>query len=88
MSARQIAVQPRGQDGRDCHMRPEIEGTRPHLHQASDASINLVLIPTQMASGPLAEWLGYETWFVFVMIVSIPSVIVARRAPFPNGNKQ
>jgi PAT family beta-lactamase induction signal transducer AmpG len=47
------------------------------------ALMNLVLVPTQMASGPLADWLGYRSFFVFVMIASIPSVLVAWRAPFP-----
>jgi PAT family beta-lactamase induction signal transducer AmpG len=49
----------------------------------STALMNLVLVPTQMASGPLADWLGYRTFFVFVMLASIPSVWVAWRAPFP-----
>ena len=48
------------------------------------ALMNLVLIPTQMASGPLAEWLGYKAFFVFVLVASIPSIIAARLAPFPN----
>ncbi len=49
------------------------------------AIMNLVLVPTQMASGPLADWLGYKTFFIFVLIVSIPSVIAAWKAPFPNS---
>lgn len=48
------------------------------------ALMNLVLVPTQMVSGPLADWLGYKRFFLFVMIASIPSIIVAWRAPFPN----
>lgn len=52
------------------------------------ALMNLALVPTQMASGPLAEWLGYEAFFVFVMVASIPSVIVAWLAPFPNEGRQ
>ncbi|MBC8066996.1 MAG: MFS transporter [Deltaproteobacteria bacterium] len=50
----------------------------------STALMNLVLVPTQMASGPLADWLGYRSFFVFVMIASIPSLWVAWRAPFPH----
>jgi MFS transporter, PAT family, beta-lactamase induction signal transducer AmpG len=46
--------------------------------------MNLVLVPTQMASGPLADWLGYKNFFIFVLIASIPSVIAAWKAPFPN----
>jgi MFS transporter, PAT family, beta-lactamase induction signal transducer AmpG len=48
------------------------------------ALMNLVLIPTQMASGPLADWMGYKNFFIFVLIASIPSVIAAWFAPFPN----
>jgi PAT family beta-lactamase induction signal transducer AmpG len=46
------------------------------------ALMNLVLVPTQMASGPLADWLGYRHFFVFVLVASIPSVIAAWFAPF------
>jgi PAT family beta-lactamase induction signal transducer AmpG len=48
------------------------------------AIMNLVLIPTQAASGPIADWLGYKTFFIFVLIASIPSVIIAWKAPFPD----
>jgi PAT family beta-lactamase induction signal transducer AmpG len=49
------------------------------------ALMNLVLIPTQMASGPLADSLGYRAFFLFVLAASIPSVIAAWLAPFPNA---
>jgi MFS transporter, PAT family, beta-lactamase induction signal transducer AmpG len=48
------------------------------------ALMNLVLVPTQMASGPLADWMGYRNFFIFVLVASIPSVIAAWFAPFPN----
>ena len=48
------------------------------------ALMNLVLIPTQMASGPLADWLGYQTFFIFVMLASVPSILAAWFAPFPD----
>ncbi len=48
------------------------------------AFMNLVLVPTQMASGPLADWLGYKAFFIFVLIASVPSIIAAWMAPFPN----
>ncbi len=48
------------------------------------AFMNLVLIPTQAASGKLADWLGYRRFFIFVMIASIPSILAAWKAPFPN----
>jgi PAT family beta-lactamase induction signal transducer AmpG len=53
----------------------------------STALMNLVLVPTQMASGPLADWLGYRNFFLFVMVASIPSVLVAWRAPFPHRDQ-
>ena len=48
------------------------------------ALMNLVLVPTQMVSGPLAEHLGYKSFFLFVLVASIPSLIAAAKAPFPN----
>ena len=47
------------------------------------ALMNLVLVPTAMISGPLAEWLGFSTFFFVVMFASVPSVLAAWRAPFP-----
>ena len=46
--------------------------------------MQLVLIPTQWSSGPLADWLGYKSFFIFVLVASIPSIIAAWRAPFPD----
>ncbi len=48
------------------------------------AFMNLVLWPTQTFSGRLADWLGYRHYFIFVLIASIPSVIAAWKAPFPD----
>ena len=45
-----------------------------------------VLIPTQMASGPLADWMGYRAYFVFVVVATIPSLVAAKLAPFPRGD--
>lgn len=47
------------------------------------ALMNLVLVPTNMISGPLAEALGFSTFFFVVMFASIPSVWAAWSAPFP-----
>jgi PAT family beta-lactamase induction signal transducer AmpG len=47
------------------------------------ALMNLVLVPTAMVSGPLAEWLGFSTFFFVVMFASVPSVLAAWRAPVP-----
>jgi len=55
-------------------------------HYAFATSLmNLVLVPTQMVSGPLADWLGYRRFFVLVLVASIPSIIAAWLAPFPNA---
>jgi MFS transporter, PAT family, beta-lactamase induction signal transducer AmpG len=51
------------------------------------ALMNLVLLPTQAASGYLADWLGYRNFFLFVMVASIPSVIAAYFAPFPREDQ-
>jgi MFS transporter, PAT family, beta-lactamase induction signal transducer AmpG len=54
-------------------------------HYAFATSLmNLVLIPTQGLSGKLADWMGYRHYFIFVLIASIPSVIAAWKAPFPD----
>ena len=47
------------------------------------ALMNFVLAPTTMISGPLAEWLGFSTFFLVVMFASAPSVWAAYKAPFP-----
>jgi PAT family beta-lactamase induction signal transducer AmpG len=47
------------------------------------ALMNLVLVPTAMISGPLAELLGFATFFFVVMFASVPSVLAAWHAPFP-----
>ncbi len=47
------------------------------------ALMNLVLVPTQMVSGALADWLGYRGFFALVLVASVPSVAAAWRAPFP-----
>jgi MFS transporter, PAT family, beta-lactamase induction signal transducer AmpG len=48
------------------------------------AWMNLVLWPTQTFSGKLADWLGYKHFFIFVLVASIPSIVAAWKAPFPN----
>lgn len=47
------------------------------------AFMNLVLAPTQMASGPLADTFGFQEFFWLVMAAAIPSLIAAWYAPFP-----
>ncbi|HEX7476499.1 MAG TPA: MFS transporter [Polyangiales bacterium] len=68
------------------YMMQQISPGKYHMtHYAfCTALMNLVLIPTQMASGPLADMLGYRHFFIFVLIASIPSVFAAWFAPFPD----
>jgi PAT family beta-lactamase induction signal transducer AmpG len=47
------------------------------------AFMNLVLVPTQMVSGPLAHSLGFREYFLFVVLLSGPSLAAAWFAPFP-----
>lgn len=47
------------------------------------AFMNLILVPTQMVSGPMADSLGFREYFFIVMIACIPSLIAAWFAPFP-----
>ena len=47
------------------------------------AFMNLVLVPTQMVSGPLADNLGFREFFWLVMVFAIPSLVAAWFAPFP-----
>lgn len=52
------------------------------------AFMNLVLVPTQMASGPLADSMGFKSYFVFVFIAAIPSLGAALFAPFPQSDSK
>jgi MFS transporter, PAT family, beta-lactamase induction signal transducer AmpG len=66
-------------------MQQVAPGKYPMTHYAfATALMNLVLVPTQMASGALADRLGYRSFFLFVLLASIPSLVAAARAPFPN----
>jgi PAT family beta-lactamase induction signal transducer AmpG len=47
------------------------------------AFMNLVLVPTQMASGPLADSMGFRHFFLFVFLAAVPSLAAAWFAPFP-----
>jgi len=59
-------------------------GRRTMTHYAfATALMNLMLVPTNMISGPLAELLGFSTFFIVVMFASLPSIWAAFKAPFP-----
>jgi PAT family beta-lactamase induction signal transducer AmpG len=74
-----------GMVGNMIYMMQQIApGRRTMTHYAfATALMNLMLVPTNMISGPLAELLGFSTFFVVVMFASIPSVWAAFKAPFP-----
>lgn len=49
----------------------------------ANSLMNLMLVPTQMISGPLADHFGYKIYFIIVMFAAIPSLLAAWFAPFP-----
>ena len=49
----------------------------------ANSLMNLMLVPTQMISGPLADHFGYRMYFIIVMFAAIPSLLGAWFAPFP-----
>jgi len=67
------------------YMMQQISPGKYHMtHYAyCTALMNLVLVPTQMISGPLADHFGYRMFFIVVMFASIPSILAAWFAPFP-----
>ncbi|MBN8504615.1 MAG: MFS transporter [Burkholderiales bacterium] len=67
------------------YMMQQISPGKFHMtHYAFANSImNLTLVPTQMVSGPLADHVGYQIYFIIVMFAAIPSVLAAVIAPFP-----
>lgn len=67
------------------YMMQQISPGRFHMtHYAfANSLMNLTLVPTQMISGPLADHLGYQTYFIVVMFAAIPSLLGAWFAPFP-----
>lgn len=67
------------------YMMQQISPGKYHMtHYAyCTALMNLSLVPTQALSGYIADKLGYQHYFIFVAIVSIPSIFSAWFAPFP-----
>ena len=67
------------------YMMQQVSPGRHHMtHYAfCTALMNLMLVPTQALSGPLADHLGYRAYFILVMFAAIPSVLAAALAPFP-----
>lgn len=49
------------------------------------ALMNLILVPTQMISGPMADQLGFSMYFNIAMLAGIPSLLAAWFAPFPHS---
>ncbi|MBF0199486.1 MAG: MFS transporter [Planctomycetes bacterium] len=67
------------------YMMQQISPGKYHMaHYAfCTALMNLVLVPTQAASGLIADHVGYKVYFLIVMAATIPSFIAAWFAPFP-----
>lgn len=66
------------------YMMQQIYPGRYHMvHYAyCTALMNLVLVPTQMLSGILADAVGSRTFFLIVCVATIPAILVALKAPF------
>ena len=45
------------------------------------AVMNLGLIVPSMTAGYVGEWLGYRNYFIYLLILSIPSIIIAVKVP-------
>ncbi len=69
------------------YMMQQISPGKYHMtHYAfCTALMNLMLVPTQMVSGPLADHFGYKAYFIIVMFAAIPSILASYYAPFPRG---
>ena len=69
------------------YMMQQISPGKYHMtHYAfCTALMNLMLVPTQMESGPLADHFGYKAYFIIVMFAAIPSILASYYAPFPRG---
>ena len=48
----------------------------------ANSLMNLSVAVPGMASGWLAKHLGYETFFILVMVATLPAIIMALRLPF------
>jgi PAT family beta-lactamase induction signal transducer AmpG len=47
--------------------------------------MGLSMMATGMVSGQLEEWLGYQAFFVLALVASLPPIVLAWFAPFPEG---
>ncbi len=47
----------------------------------------LCMMLTGMISGSLQQWLGHKLFFVFVLVVSVPPIMIAWLAPFRNPDE-
>lgn len=67
------------------YMMQQISPGKYHMtHYAfCTAIMNLVLWPTTAVSGFLADYFGYQLFFIVVMFATIPSYLAAWYAPFP-----
>jgi len=58
-------------------------------HYAFATSLmGLGLMVPSMMSGAIQESLGYHNFFIFVLVASVPSIIAAWIAPFPNADDE
>lgn len=71
------------------YMMQQISPGKYHMtHYAfCTALMNLVLWPTIAISGYLSDRFGYFTFFIIVMVATIPSFLAAWYAPFPKSSE-
>ena len=54
----------------------------------ASAIMNLSVMVTGAVSGYLSDWLGYRTFFLVVMLATIPIFIMSRTIPFTHTEEQ
>ncbi len=70
-------------------MQQVAPGKHQMAHYAfANSLMNLGVMVPGMLSGYLSTWLGYKHFFVFVMIATIPALIITWFVPFTHEDKQ
>jgi PAT family beta-lactamase induction signal transducer AmpG len=64
-------------------MQQVARGKHQMAHYAFASGImNLGVMLPGMLSGFVSDWLGYRTFFVFVLLCAIPAILITRFVPF------
>lgn len=66
-------------------MQQVAPGNHTMAHYAFATGImNLSVMATGIVSGTISDWLGYQNFFIFVMIATVPAFLIAKFVPFPH----